>query len=130
MHETCSTHDNAFADYGIQTGTDLVHRTHYRLRDREYTDPAATPAFLDALEKSFQAAYVDAAAVPIVPEPVAAAIDDARTAMAHRLLDGGADGDLRSDVVPDYYRLVASYYCEYRDEWSDDGLGIEFGGRR
>jgi len=127
MHEACSTHDRAFVDYGVPAGGDLVGAMHYRLRNRGITEAAPTPDFLDALAKSFEDAYVDEAAIPIVPEPVAAAIDGARTTYAHRLLDEpDAERDLRADVLPAFYRLVARYYCEYREQYPSDGVGIRF----
>jgi hypothetical protein len=129
MHETCSTHDRAFLDYGVPTGGDLAQDAYYRLRKRGFTEASPTPAFLDGLAKAFEGAYVAEASVPIVPEPVAAAIDDARTTFAHRLLDDpDADRDLRTDVLPTFYRLVARYYCENREYYPGDGVGIWFTG--
>ena len=127
MHEACSTHDRAFVEYGVPAGGDLVQDTYYRLRNRGTTEAAPTPAFLDALTKSFEDAYVHAASIPIVPEPVAAAIDDARTTFVHRLLDDpDADRDLRTDALPTFYRLVARYYCENRDTYPGDAVGVWF----
>ncbi|MFT4933069.1 MAG: hypothetical protein ACI91T_002974 [Natronomonas sp.] len=127
MHEACSTHERAFVEYGVPTGGDLVGAMHYRLRNRGTTEAASTPDFLDALAKSFEDAYIDEASIPIVPEPVAAAIDDARTTYAHRLLDEpDADRDLRTDVLPAFYRLVARYYCENRETYPGDGVGVWF----
>lgn len=108
--DVCSTDAAAFAAFGLRDGTDLVHRTRYRLVEQGHETYRGT-ATLDALERAFRDAFVHATDSPVVPPAVDAAVDDARHA-----LDGGFDGDadLRHAVLPRFYRAVASFYCSYR----------------
>jgi len=107
----CTT-TRSFVDHDIADGADLVKRTYYRLRD----DGAAyepTERFFDRLETAFVRAYLDSAAEPTLPEHVRAAVDDAR-ALTESGFEGRADADLRTDVLPAFYRHVAGFHCRYR----------------
>lgn len=62
----------------------------------------------------------------MVPDPVEDAIADARGTTVHRLL--GTDPDLRTDVVPTFYRLVARFACLYGPAYPDGGADVRFEG--
>jgi len=130
MHDTCSTHDRAFLEYGIDSTVDLVTTTHLGLTDRDVA-VGATPAFVDAVGTEFRGAYVDAADVPIVPERVEAAVADAEATLAHELLDGAVPADaeaLRTEIVPRFVALVGQFFCAYRgalDAYEDVGIWFE-----
>jgi len=125
---TCSTHTAAFVDHGIDDGIDLVARTHYLLAADGNREPEPTAAFAERVAAAFRRAFVGAAPVPLVPEPVDAAIDEATDTVVHRVLDD-PDADLRTEVLPAFYRAVASTYCAHLEAGGDPGeVGIWYDG--
>jgi hypothetical protein len=109
--DDCTT-TGSFDDHGIADGADLIARTHYRLAAADGGfEP--TPAFFDRLESAFLWAYLGSVDEPGVPDHVAAAVDDAKAATAAAFADR-PDADLRTEVIPGFYRRVAGYHCRYR----------------
>ncbi|MFB6297421.1 MAG: hypothetical protein ABEH56_02755 [Salinirussus sp.] len=108
----CTT-TRSFADHGIDDGSDLIQRTYYRLAGPETPGFEPTEAFFGRLESAFLWAYMGSAAENDVPPHVRAAIDDARVLTAEEF-DGRPDADLRTDVLPAFYRRVAGFHCAYR----------------
>ena len=126
--QTCSTHASAFAGHGIDDGTDLIVRTYYALAADGYRTPAPDVAFADRVATAFRRAYIRTATVPLVPEPVDAAVDGATDVVVHRVLDD-PDADLRTEILPAFYRAVAGAYCAHLAAGGDPGeVGIWYGG--
>ena len=121
MPGSCSTTDTAFLDYGLPNGEILVPATYYVLVDRGRGTFEPTPEYAHAIADAFRTAFVRRAPLPIVPEPVDAAVEDAVTATLHEFVHGA---DLRTRVLPTFYRRVATYTCTYL-QWYPDG-GVEF----
>lgn len=113
--DDCTT-TGSFVDDGIDDGHRLVQRTYYRLRAAdERFEP--TEGFFDRLAVAFRWAYMETADGNEVPDHVEAALDDARVFTAERFADADPGGlDLRTEVVPAFYREVAGFHCAYR-EW-------------
>lgn len=109
----CTT-TGSFGDHGVDDGSALVHRTYYRLIDGGWTAFAPTAEFYDALESAFLWTYLAAADETDVPGHVETAIDDALAVTAAEF-DDRADADLRTEVVPTFYRQVAGFHCVYRE---------------
>lgn len=116
-HDTEAPHDcsttNSFADHGVPDGTDLVTQTYRRLAGPEAPDYAPTAAFFDRLEEAFLWAYLGSVEEAGVPAHVEAAVDDAKALTRAEFADE-PDADLRTDVVPAFYRRAASFHCAYR----------------
>lgn len=108
----CTT-TKSFSDHGIEDGSRLVRETYYRLHEAGYSEFEPTEAFLDRLESAFVWAYLGSADEPGIAAPVEAAIDDAR-ALTREEFVGRPDADLRTAVVPAFYRYAARYHCRYR----------------
>lgn len=108
----CST-TSSFEDHGIPDGTELVTGTYYRLVGRRAPRYEPTEAFFDRLEEAFIWAYLATADEPGIPVHVEAAIDDARVLTYAEFRDD-PDADLRTDVIPAFYRRVAAFHCAYR----------------
>lgn len=121
MTETCSTSDAAFLDYGLPNGQVLVPATYYVLSGRDEATYEPSPAYVHRIADAFRTAFVRRADLPVVPEPVDAAVEDAVTATLHEF-DGEAD--LRTAVLPTFYRRVASYACTYLQWFPEGGVGI------
>jgi hypothetical protein len=111
--EDCTTTES-FDDHGIDDGHELVTETHRRLRAARVAGFQPTEAFFDRLESAFTWAYLGTVDDAGVPDGVALAIEDARHAIEAEFGDR-EDADLRTDVVPAFYRSVAGYHCAYRD---------------
>lgn len=109
----CTT-TSSFADHEISDGSTLIRRTYHRLRSA-HTEYQPTEPFFDALESAFIWAYLGATEERGVPEHVAAAIDDAR-AHTKAELEEQSDADLRTTVIPTFYKHVADFHCVYREE--------------
>lgn len=109
----CTT-TGSFDDHGIADGSDLVRRTYYRLAGDGPPSFAPTEAFFDRLETAFLWAYLGSADRADVPDHVRAAIDDARV-LTRQEFDDRPDADLRTAVLPAFYRRVAGFHCAYRD---------------
>jgi hypothetical protein len=110
----CTT-TTSFSDHGVDDGADLVTATHYRLLDagcREF-EPGAE--FFEAIETAFVRSYLDRVDdAGGLPDHVAAAIDDARELTSEEFAERPGV-DLRTDVLPAFYRRVAGFHCSYRD---------------
>lgn len=107
----CTT-TGSFTDHGIGDGADLIKRTYYRLRESDVTDPSSE-GFFERLESAFRGAYLDAVGESEVPTHVELAIEDAR-ALTEEEFATRPGADLRTDVVPAFYRRVAGFHCRYR----------------
>jgi len=110
--EACSTTES-FADHGIEDGTALLEGTHRRLSAPGVPAFDGSVAAYDRLESAFLWAYLATTGQTAVPADVLAALDDARAATAAALADT-ADPDLRTEVVPTFYRQAAGFHCAYR----------------
>jgi hypothetical protein len=104
----------SFDDHGIEDGLVLVTETHRRLREASVGGFEPTDAFFDRLESAFTWAYLGAVDEAGVPAGVSLAVADARRAIEDEFGDR-EDADVRTDVVPAFYRAVAGYHCAYRD---------------
>ncbi|MFT4890854.1 MAG: hypothetical protein ACI9YT_001775 [Halobacteriales archaeon] len=109
----CTT-TGSFRDHGIGDGVGLVTRTYYRLRDDGGREFAPTEAFFDRLESAFIWAYLGSVDERGLPSHVEMAIDDAR-ALTREEFDDRPDADLRTEVIPAFYRRAAEFHCKYRD---------------
>lgn len=109
---TCSTRAGAFSSHGVADGAGLITRTYYALVASDHDTPRATAEFADEVAAAFRLAFIRKATVPLVPEPVDAAIEQATDRIVHRLLDE-PDADLRTDILPAFYRAVADTYCAH-----------------
>jgi len=111
--EDCST-TGSFEAHGIADGSDLVSSTYYRLLEAGVETFEPTAAFFDRLESAFLWAYLGSVDEAGVPPHVEYAVADAR-AVVEGEFDGRGDPDLRTDVVPTFYREVAGFHCAHRD---------------
>lgn len=109
----CTT-TGSFSDHGIADGTDLVTSTYYRLREADDRASSDDEAFFARLETAFVWAYLGSVDEPTVPSHVEAAVDDARVLTREEFADR-PDADLRTDILPAFYRRVAGFHCRYRD---------------
>jgi hypothetical protein len=110
LSEDCTT-TGSFSDHGIGYGAGLITRTYYRLRGDGASDPSSDE-FFDRLESAFRGAYLDAVEESDVSAHVELAIDDARALTEAEFADR-PDADLRTAVVPAFYRRVAGFHCRY-----------------
>lgn len=110
--DECTT-TGSFSEHGIEDGTDLITSTYFRLQNatRDQFDPSET--FFDKLESAFIWAYLGSGEETGVPEHVELAIDDAR-ALTHEEYADQPGADLRTEVIPTFYRHVADFHCLYR----------------
>jgi len=111
--EECST-TGSFADHDIEDGSRLIEQTYYRLSEADMAEFRATESDFEALESAFRWAYLGTVTENGVPDHVEAAIDDARVFTTEGFADR-PDADLRTDVIPTFYRYAASFHCAYRD---------------
>lgn len=111
--DDCTT-TGSFSDHGIGDGVDLVTRTYYRLQAAERHEFDPTERFFDQLESAFIWAYLGSVDEPGVPTHVELAIEDAR-AHTQTEFDDRSDADLRTEVLPAFYRRVAEFHCIYRE---------------
>jgi len=108
----CQTTDTAFYVYGIPHGQRLRTGTRLRFTDADRGfDPSLS--FFERLARAFRGAFAAAASGPVVPEPVDAAVEDAREATAHEFVDR-PDADFEA-VLAAFYERVARYTCVYRE---------------
>jgi hypothetical protein len=108
----CTT-TGSFADHDIEDGSTLIQRSYYRLSDAGRAEFEPTASFFDALEAAFIWAYLGTVRESGVPEHVEAAIDDARALTAEEFTD--READLRTEVLPAFYRHLADFHCAYRE---------------
>jgi hypothetical protein len=111
--DDCTT-TRSFSDHGIGDGVDLVTRTYYRLQGAERHEFEPTEHFFDQLESAFIWAYLGSVDESGVPAHVEMAIEDAR-AHTQDEFDDSPDADLRTEVIPAFYRRVAGFHCIYRN---------------
>ena len=111
--DDCTT-TGSFSDHGIGDGVDLVTRTYYRLQGAERHEFEPTERFFDQLESAFIWAYLGSVDESSVPAHVEMAIEDAR-AHTRDEFDDSPDADLRTEVIPAFYRRVAGFHCIYRN---------------
>ena len=110
-HEDCTT-TSSFRDHGVGDGVDLITKTYYQLRESGDREFAPTQTFFDRLESAFVWAYLGSVEEPGVPPHVEMAIEDAR-ALTREQFDDRPDADLRTEVIPAFYRRVAGFHCRY-----------------
>jgi len=111
--DDCTT-TASFDDHGIDDGSELIRRTHYRLVADGWDAFEPTERFLDRLADAFKRAYLTAADAYEPPPHVAAAVDDARVWVGVEFADE-PDADLRREVIPAFYRHAAGFHCAYRE---------------
>jgi len=111
--EECTT-SGSFSDHGIGNGVDLITGTYYRLQRAEWREFEPTERFFDQLESAFVWAYLGSVDEVGVPMHVQMAIEDA-LALTQAEFDDRPDADLRTEVVPAFYRRVAGFHCIYRE---------------
>lgn len=111
--DECTT-TGSFLDHGIEDGSDLITGTYYRLQSADRSEFSPEEAFYDRLESAFTWAYLGSVDERGVPPHVAYAIDDAR-ALTREAFEERPDADLRTDVIPAFYRRVAGFHCRYRE---------------
>jgi hypothetical protein len=109
----CTTTES-FADHDIEDGSALIERTYYRLSEASVSEFESTASFFDALESAFIWAYLGSVEENGVPTHVEAAIDDARAFTREEFAEDD-DPDLRTEVVPTFYRYAAGFHCAYRE---------------
>jgi hypothetical protein len=102
----------SFDDHGIDDGAALLTDTYYRLAG-EAVAYEPNDRFFEQLADAFRWAYLAEAATTEVPEHVALAIEDARERTTEEFADR-PEADLRTEVVPAFYRAVAGFHCAYR----------------
>ena len=107
----CTT-TNSFDDHGIDDGNNLIQRTYYRLQGGETIQFEPTEEFFDRLEVAFIWAYLGSVEGTAVPEHVVAAIGDAKV-LTREEFRGRPDADLRTEVIPAFYRELAGFHCAY-----------------
>ncbi len=110
--DECTT-TGSFADHGITDGSDLVARTYYRFAADEMTGFEPTREQFDRLESAFIWAYLGSVEETGVPDHVEAAVDDAK-ALTYEEFQDAPDADVRTEVIPAFYRRVAAFHCAYR----------------
>ena len=110
--DDCTTTES-FDDHGIDDGSELIRRTHYRLVADGDGEFEPTERFLDRLSDAFTRAYLTVTDTYELPPHVAAAVDDARVWTGTEFMDE-PDADLRGTVIPAFYRHAAGFHCAYR----------------
>lgn len=111
--EECTT-TRSFEDHGIADGVDLVTRTYYRLADGSVPAFEPTASFFDRLESAFLWAYLGSVEEAGVPTHVELAVEDARSLTEAEFRDRPG-ADVRTEVIPSFYRRVAGFHCAYRE---------------
>lgn len=109
----CTT-TTSFSDHGVDDGADLMTATYYRLLDAGYREFQPGAEFFEAIETAFVRTYLDRVDdAGVLPDHVAAAILDARD-LTREEFEDRSDADLRTEVLPAFYRRVAGFHCAYR----------------
>lgn len=122
MSTACDT-TTAFDAYGIPDGVNLVHRTCYRLLSTDDASFVPTTAFLERVDRAFRTVYIQAAEVPLIPEPLDAALEDAGELTAEAYAEE-PDTDLRGEVLPSYYGTLVGLFCRYLEIGADPEVGF------
>ena len=112
--ESCTT-TGSFTDHGIDDGTELLRRTYYRLAGEQSAGFDPNETFFEDLKDAFVWAYLESTNGTDVPDHVLAATDDALAAVREQF-SGDHGADLRTDVIPAFYRSLAGFHCAYRDD--------------
>lgn len=110
--EDCTT-TGSFTDHGIADGAELITSTYYRLAAGGRPVFRPTEGFFDRLESAFLWAYLGAVDERGVPTHVGTAVADARELTREEFADH-PDADVRTEVLPAFYRRVAAFHCRYR----------------
>lgn len=108
----CTT-TKSFADHGIDDGSELIRRTYYRLTGDDDVAFEPTEEFFDRLEVAFIWAYLESVDGNDVPDHVLTAIADAKVLTREEFREH-PDADLRTAVIPAFYRQLAGFHCAYR----------------
>jgi len=110
----CTT-TSSFSDHGVDDGADLVSATYYRLLDAGYREFEPDAGLFEAIETAFVRTYLDRVdGTAGLSDHVAAAIDDARV-LTREEFEGRSEADIRTEVLPAFYRRVAGFHCSYRE---------------
>lgn len=114
-----------FQPYGIDDGRRLVGATVQQLED-------ATPppdesrnhqtAMMRDLDQAFRSAYTTAASLPIVPEALDCAVEEAASTTIHTYL--GEDACIETEVVPTFYRYVVTFFRSFIEFGVDPVAGV------
>ncbi|MHC3438709.1 hypothetical protein ACYJ1Y_11580 [Natrialbaceae archaeon A-gly3] len=104
---------NSFDDHGIDDGSELIRRAYYRIKGEEDVTFEPTERFFDRLEVAFIWAYLSSVEGNTVPEDVAVALADAKVITREEFRDR-PDANLRTEVIPEFYRQTAGFHCAYR----------------
>jgi hypothetical protein len=109
--DSCAT-TGSFDDHGIDDGTDLIQQASYRMSDVD-AGFEPTESFFARIESAFVWAYLGSTEKRGVPSHVGTALDDARALTQQEFTDR-PDADLRTEVLPAFYRRFAGFHCAYR----------------
>jgi hypothetical protein len=109
MNDTCTT-TRAFDVYGVPDGSVLVRTTHRLVHEADRG--TVTDETLEFVAAAFRAAFLEHAAVDSLPPDVDAAVEDARHFTGERFV--ASEADLRTELLPAFYREVAGFHCAYR----------------
>ncbi len=109
--EDCTT-TASFDDHGVDDGSEMIQDAYYRLAEAD-TAFEPTESFFARIETAFIWAYLGTTEERGVPEHVETALDDARV-LTHEEFADRTDADLRTDVLPAFYRRFAGFHCAYR----------------
>ena len=107
---TCTT-TTAFGAYGVPDGSDLIQRTYHELTDGT-TETDASRIRFGELDTAFRRAFTGLTTLGELPPVVEAALADGLYFTREQY--EGTDADLRTVVVPAFYREVAGFLCAYR----------------
>ncbi|MFB6242966.1 MAG: hypothetical protein ABEH80_02605 [Halobaculum sp.] len=118
--EQCATTDS-FAEYGVTDGADLIRDAARELGASETV--TVDRALIDSVEHAFRTAFLRESGSQTLPDDVDAALDDAAARTHERL--GDETHDLRTDVVPAFYRAFAGFHCAYRTATPPDEDAFE-----
>lgn len=99
-----------FEPYDIDNGRTLIKETVSHLEDLGFTTFQPTPTFSRALGKAFRRAFIEAAAVPIVPDAVDIAVREAVSRTIHQFLDHKLQS-LETIAVPYLFARVTEEFA-------------------
>ncbi|MFB6126371.1 MAG: hypothetical protein ABEJ79_03615 [Halolamina sp.] len=113
LEATCSTFDS-FEPYGIEDGSLLVDRAAMLLHVPMTVEVTVTDDVLSTTSAAFRESFRRLTGHQAVPEPVAAAVDDAAAWTANDL--GDAAVGVETTLLPQFYRHLAAFHCAYRED--------------
>lgn len=108
-----------FEPYGVEHAGSLVRGTVDVVALPQTTPVAVTDDAVRAVAVAFREVFRAASGRATVPDPVAAAVDDAVAWTADKL--GGETVDVRGELVPAFHRRVAAFHAAYRATPIDGG---------